>query len=79
MGSENTLTSILACGSAASNTDGQAYEWMLTVDCDLKGAVSPDWAIFSRKEGVTPETITSIKAIADGIAGLRITNTKNTC
>ncbi len=69
------MTSIVACGMT-SKGDGNKYEWMLSVDCDLQGAVQSDWTIFSRKEGLTPETVQAINAIIDGIAGLRTTNIK---
>jgi len=51
---------------------------MLTVDCDLNGTLSPDWAIFSREQGLSAEAIDAIKAILDGIGSLRLTKFRQT-
>lgn len=49
---------------------------MLTVDCDLKGTAPPDWAIFSREEGLSDDEILTIKTLVDGIRGLRLEQTR---
>jgi hypothetical protein len=67
--SEDTLTSIVATGAMKQ---GKQFDWMVTVDCDLKGMEPPDWAIFSREEGLSAEAIATIKTLVDGIRGFRM-------
>ncbi|CAL8069555.1 unnamed protein product [Orchesella dallaii] len=73
---ENTLTAIVAVGPEKVNQT--RYTWLLTVDCDLKGIVLPDWTLLARveeEEGISNATIHTISHIVDGIHGLHINDT----